>query len=345
MVGIILNSMYHNKLNGNWNYITEYINEETINKYKELFNQHEHNKLEDNTAVYLTPLSTFPSYKLKNYIEENNLNIKTGRKLDIVNALIINYDFIFSSYIGNKLQEYYIIPADKIIKNPSLKKYIPDNKNQWQDITVRNGLNATHYFISPDMYKNFISVDNNFSIIKEYPLVKGNPIGSGWGNKKVTDNVGFFLNLFENIEKYNLKIIFDSNINNAINEGLPLDEEIFENIINMINSEDKSNINLAKEIMANLDYKSSEPYFIYLFNYFYKLSRNESNNKNYDYLKKQLKKHTYIYSNKHHPAVFDNLLPILIKEHPNYSQEFMNCFRIHMNILFKKNIIKEIIVS
>ena len=270
--------MYHNKLYGNWSYITEHISEETINKYKELFNQHEHNKLEDNTVVYLTPLSIFPSYKLKNYIEENNLNIKTTRKLDTVDALIVNYDFIFSSYIKNKLQEYYIIPADKIIENPLLKKYIPDNKNKWQDITVRNGLNATHYFISPDICENFISVDNNFSFIKEYPLVKGNPIGNDWGNKKVTDNVGFFLNLFENIEKYNLKIIFDSNINNVINEGLPLDEEIFENIINMINSEDKSNINLAKEIMANLDYKLSEPYFIYLFNYFYKLSRNESNN-------------------------------------------------------------------
>jgi hypothetical protein len=40
---------------------------------------------------------------------------------------------------------------------------------------------------------------------------------------------------------------------------------------------------------------------------------------------------------------FDNLLPALMKKHPDYYQEFMNCFRIHMNVLFKKNIIKEII--
>ena len=124
-----------------------------------------------------------------------------------------------------------------------------------------------------------------------------------------------------------------------------LDEEIFENILNMINSEDKSNINLAKEIMANLDYKSSEPYFIYLFNYFYELSKNEPTiNKNYNYLKKQLKKYTYIQPNKHHPTTFNYLLPALIKEHPDYSQKFMNCFRIHMNVLFKKNTIKEIII-
>jgi hypothetical protein len=342
MIGIVLKSINsYNKLEGRWPHIIECINEETINKYKELFSQHKHNKLEDNTAVYLTPLSIFPSYKLKNYIEENNLNIKTTRKLDTVDVLIVNYDFIFSSYI--KLQEYYIIPADKIIKNPLLKKYIPDVKYQYADITIRGGLNVTHYFISPDICKDFISVDSNFSFIKEHPLVKCNPIDTSWGNKKIVDNVNFFLNLFGNVEKYNLKIIFDSNISDVINEGLPLDEEIFENILNMINSKDESNINLAKEIMANLDYKSSEPYFIYLFNYFYKLSRNESNNKNYDYLKKQLKKYIYIQSNKHHPARFDNLLPALMKEHPDYYQEFMNCFRIHMNVLFKKNIIKEII--
>jgi hypothetical protein len=33
---------------------------------------------------------------------------------------------------------------------------------------------------------------------------------------------------------------------------------------------------------------------------------------------------------------------VMIKKYPEYSQEFMNCFRIHINIMLGKNIIKEI---
>jgi len=38
-------------------------------------------KLENNETVYVTPLSELPSYKLKNYIQENKFNITTARKL------------------------------------------------------------------------------------------------------------------------------------------------------------------------------------------------------------------------------------------------------------------------
>jgi len=342
MVGTVLYKLHNKHLSCTWTITSAYITEEKTNELKEFFSRFTENKLEDNTTVYLTPLSTFPSYKLKNYIEENKLNIKTSRKLNTIDALIVDYEFIYSSYINKKIEEYYIIPAEIILKNPLLQKYI--STEHYFRIDQKNNQDITHYFISPEVYKDFITKDNNFSFIKEYPLTKCTLINNEWGNKKVNDNVDFFLNLPENIEKHNLKVIYDYHISNVTNEGLSIDEDIFENIVNMISSQDESNMELAKEIMANLEFESSKPYFIYLFNYFYGLKTNRTNNKNYNYLIKQLKNNIHIKSTLTYPATIDNLLPTLITKYPEYSQTFMNCFRIHMNAMIKKNIIKEITV-
>jgi hypothetical protein len=340
MVGTLLQLGHQNRLSIGWLLIKGYVDEHKIKAYQELYELNQNNRLEDNTTVYLTPLSEFPPYKLKNYIEENTLNIKTARKLDKIDTLIINHDFITSSYT-QKLTNYYIIPSDVILKNSYFKKYINDSTDYYR-IDVKGGQTITHYFVSEHYYQVLINLDSKFSIINEYPLVECFPVTNDWGNKKATDNVDFFLNIFDTIEKYNLKVVFDHNISDVINEGLSIDEDVFENILNMITSEDESNLNLAKEILANMEFESSRSYLIYLFNYFYKLNQNQSNNKNYNYLKKQMKKYVHIYSTKNDPTTFNHFLPTLIEKYPKLSQDFMNCFRIHMNLILKRNIIKEI---
>ena len=47
-------------------------------------------KLEDNETVYVSPISELPSYKLKNYIQENKFNITTARKFDKLDTIIIS---------------------------------------------------------------------------------------------------------------------------------------------------------------------------------------------------------------------------------------------------------------
>jgi len=341
MVGAFLRLGYQNKLSNGWTCIYGYVKKDTIDKYKELYELSKDNKLEDNTIVYLTPLSEFPSYKLKNYIEENKLNITTARKLDKIDTLIINHDFITSSYLDeHKNKNYHIIPSEVILGDSYYQKYI--NHESYYQINTINGKPITHYFICEGEYRSLINLDSKFSIIKDYPLIECFPIENNWGNKKATDNIDFFLDLFNKIEKYNFRVIFDHNISDVVNEGLSIDEDVFENILNMITSQDESNISLAKEIIANMEFESSKPYLIYLFNYFYKLNQNNSNNKNYNYLKKQMKKYVHVHSTQNNSSTFNQVLPVLIKEYPKYSQEFMNCFRIHMNAILGKNVIKEI---
>lgn len=340
MVGTFLQLGYQNKLNNGWSLIKGYVEKSKMKAYQELYELNKNNKLEDNTIVYLTPLSEFPSYKLKNYIEENKLSITTARKLDKVNTLIINHDFISNSYT-QKLTNYYIIPSEIILHDLYFKKYINSPADYYR-IDEKGGKKVTHYFVSEEEYKELINLDYKFSVISGYPLVECFPITNDWGNKKAADNVDFFLNIFDIIEKYNFKVVFDHNISDVVNEGLTIDEDVFENILNMITSQDESNLNLAKEILTNMEFESSRSYLIYLFNYFYKLNQNRSNNRNYNYLKKQMTKYIHIHSTQNNPTTFDYFLPTLIGRYPELSQDFMNCFRIHMNLILKKNIIKEI---
>jgi len=340
MVGVIINCVINRKLNGNWDTVTGYVSEEMRKKYNELYEANKENKLEANTTVYLTPLANFPPYKLKNYVEENSLNVKTARKLDKLDSLIISHDFITSSYLTPP-KEYHMVPAEMILNNSSLKKYLND-PSDWSNIYKRDGEPVTHYFITPERREELIRLDNKFSFIKDYPLTKCVLVLKTWGNKRITDNFDFFLNLFENIEKHNLKIIYDHHISEATNQGLSLDEDVFENILSMISSKDESNLEIAKEILANLEYTPSEPYFIYLFNYFHQLHKNPTNNKNYNYLLKQVKKHIHSRPTKYAPSILDEMIPTLMNKHPEHAQDFMNCFRIHMNFLIKRDVIKEI---
>jgi len=342
LVGAQLNVNHHNShLRISYNKITGYITKELIDEYNELYQLNKENKLENNTVVNLTPLSNFPSYKLKNYIEENNLNITTARKLDKLDYLIINNEFIHTSYLNLKLKPYHIVPSEVILENSLFKPYIKEEED-WYQIKKIQGNNITHYFIDEENYKKLFILDKEFSIIKNYPLINCGLIENSWGDKKACDNINYFVNLYNTVNKYNLKIIFDNNINDEINQGLSIDDDIFENILTMISSDDEGNLQIAKEILANMDFELSKPYLIYLFNYFYQLKASH-NNKNYEYLKKHLKKYLYLSPTKNDPSIFDRFLPRIINKHPEYYKEFMNCFRIHMNILCKKEIIKEII--
>ena len=110
------------------------------NEVINLINNSKNNTLKDNSTVYLTPLSELPSYKLKNYIEENKLKINTARKLEKIDTIIINEDFINKNYSKisswntalqsrefNAIDTYLIFPSQLITKDTKFDKYIQDS--------------------------------------------------------------------------------------------------------------------------------------------------------------------------------------------------------------------------
>ena len=78
---IIIIYLYSNNYNYGWSETAGFLTEEIILKYKELCEKSKNNKLTDNSVIYQSPISNYPVYKLKNYIQENKLNIKKARKL------------------------------------------------------------------------------------------------------------------------------------------------------------------------------------------------------------------------------------------------------------------------
>lgn len=318
-------------------------------------------KLEDNETVYVTPLSELPSYKLKNYIQENKLNITTARKLEKLDTIIISDSFIRKGYIDLKRWDYNIknwvtnseqfltFPVDLILKDPKFKKYIPTEKNYWNDITlITRKVKATHYTVKVSEFKKWIAQDLHFKTIldsKDAEIVDGYAIEQGHGNKKICDALPFLLNLLDNVEKYNIKVVLDDSLQEDINKGLVVDYETFETLYGMLKSSDMDSWEVAKEIIANSEFESSKPYLIFLYYVFPEL-RKRTMNKNHMFVRNALYKfYDGPTSGRVQTMDLDDLLSSLGKKCPQYLPQQMPCFVHHLNALAGKTIIKEIVLA
>jgi hypothetical protein len=312
--------------------------------YLEFYETWKDNKLKDNSIINISLISELPLYKLKNYIEENNLNIQIARKLDKVDTLLINHEFITKNYYSNKVDElYYIIPKEFIFEN--FKQYIDPkmSKENYDHLGYAGDcISITDYVIDGFTLNELITHDNSFNIIlKEFQPILGHVLRKFHGNGKAIDLYNTFINLTSTVETHNLNVVFDSIVNTELNQDLIMDSEVFENIFNMLLSTDEGNWELAKEILANCDVETSKPYMIYLYNCFYELRRS-TQNINYKFLQNTLKSFKVGYGGKNDIPSINELLPKLINNNLIWAQDYMNCLKIHLNILIKRNIIVEI---
>ena len=346
-----------------WEKVAGIIPESYKQRYLALYEANKDNKIENKTTVYSTPLSELPSYKLKNYIDENKLNIKTARKFDKLDAVIISDNFIKDNYLDLKTymwdsqantsyyvpkqpDNFYLIPAEFIVNNPKFLKYRNQTTSYGQSndiIKDRKGDLYTHYIILDKELDNWIKIlDSNFETIKQYSPITGHIITNHHGNTKACKNIDFFLNLIDNIEKYNLKVIFDTSVNNEINQGIVVDFDIYQNLYNMLNSSDAENWEMAREIAANCEYETSKPYLMYLYCSFSQL-RKSNGSTNYQFLKKRLDKEAKLssYGRNNNPT-FAAILKHLATQHPDHNQIFLSCFKYQVNMFIGKDVIKEI---
>jgi len=351
----------HFRTNG-WQKVAGIIPESYKQQYLALYETNKDNKIENKTTVYSTPLSELPSYKLKNYIAENKLNIKTARKFDKLDAVIISDIFIKDNFLDLKTYVWdskanksyytpkpsdnlYLIPADFITGNSKFLKYRNQTVNYGysNDILVnRKKEPFTHYVILEKDLNNWIKIDSNFETIKQYPLISGHIITNHHGNTKACKNIDFFLNLIDNIEKYNLKVIFDTSVNNEINQGVVIDFDMYQTLYNMLNSADTENWEMAREITANCEYDTSKPYLMHLYCSFSQL-RKSNGSANYQFLKKKLDKEVKLsnYGRTGGPS-FTAITKHLVTQYPTYNQIFLDCFKYQVNTFIGKDVIKEI---
>jgi hypothetical protein len=110
----------------------------------------------------------------------------------------------------------------------------------------------------------------------------------------------------------------------------------------MVNSEDKENLNMVKEIIANSEYEASEPYLAYLINTHPKL-RVVNGNDNYKFLLKKLNK--YKLASRFDSPPIDEILAGLMRIEPKFTTQYAKCVVIHINYNLGREVIKEIILN
>jgi hypothetical protein len=313
----------------------KFIPKELLLRYKSLYETYKDNTLSDNTKVYSTQLSELPSHKLKNYVEENKLNITYGRKWTEIDSVIIGYNFIKEYYGLNDAKKYLVVPTSYLRKNYKKYLHIEDGNH--------GKINTDYCLIGIDDYHKMINFDpSSQSLASQFPTVEGYTISPGHGNSKAFKQLDFFKVLPNHIESNNLDVIFDETLNNEVTKGTVLDEEMFSSLLNMIDSEDKENLNMVKEIIANSEYEASEPYLAYLINTHPKL-RVVNGNDNYKFLLKKLNK--YKLASRFDSPPIDEILSGLMRIEPKFAIQYAKCVTIHINHKLKREIIKEIILN
>ena len=312
-----------------------FLTKEILNRYEQLCEKNKDNKIKNNSTIYSSPLSNYPAYKLKNYIQENKLNINKARKWDKIDTIIIDKDFL-NYFKTEKNKIYTIIPGKEILGNKS--KYIGNDNWSYKQ---NNGYMNTSFF-----YTESESIKNNYKDLgqfEKYPQIEGFPIRRDHGHKNICDNIEFINELFDNIEKYNLHVVLDSSIDKEINKDTVIDLEIYENLFTMLNSSDEGNTKIAREIIANCEYDQSRPYILFLASIFEKLLT-KSDNKNYHAVHKNLKKEQkYFDCWTYKASTHFEIIQKILEKCPEYKSTFCSCAKIYLNALYKSEIIKEVV--
>jgi hypothetical protein len=325
----ITNLSQTSKFQYSWNSTVGFLNEEIINKYKELCEKSKNNKLKNNSTVYQSSMSNYPVYKLKNYIQENKLNIKKARKWNKIDTIIIDKDFLnkLHEHSDLKNKKYTLIPRKEILKS----KHV-----ELDDWRLKRSDDVSFFYITS---KNITS--KNFIQWKDYDQIEGIPIEKCHGMKNIYDNIEFITELFDNIEKYNLHVVLDSSIDKEINNGTIIDLETYEVLYNMLNS-DESNVKIAKEIIANCEYNQSRPYILFLASVFPSLLV-KSDNKNYHTVHRILKVEQRHFNTFYSYTTHFESIPCILQKCPEFKSTFALCLKTHLNILYKNELIREIV--
>jgi hypothetical protein len=347
----ITQSHYKSKLSlVSYTDICGWITKEHIEQYNKIYGKFKDNKLTSNLNINITSLSEFPSYKLKNYIEENNLNINITRKAKAFNTILLNNSLINqlylteSSYPTLKLTDkHYCIPYSFI--KTTYAKYIDDAVYR----SISKSSDTDYCLIDENMLINdLIPIDNKFSLITEFPIIEGKLINITWGNKKANQGLEFFTNLANHIEENNLNVIFDESISNEINKESVIDLGVFQILFNMLASDDVNNHIVAQELISNHDFELSKPYILFLASKFKLLRNKSSNNKNWGMTYKHISKYkdlTTKYWSSRSANDLDDVyffLQNFIPKYPQYKQIVCDCLTIYLNHKLKADLIKEI---
>jgi hypothetical protein len=316
-----------------------------LTKYKSIYESNKDNVLTPNSTIHFSKLTKLPQYKLKEYIWNNNLNIKKSRNIKDVNTVVLSNELVneyFNENTYKTIKEYYKIPKEFYEKN--IKQLLSTYRNNSLSDLVDDLGNISYILLDTQSFSSYTASNSEINKlipqIKQFDTIKGVEVLNEWGSQKAFENFDLFINIINNYGKYNFNVVFDEKLNQIISEDMTMDIDIFANIIDMLSSDDESNLKLAKEVVSNLDPISSKPYVLLLLHLFPSF-RKVDNNANFRYLLQSVSKEKSSY-------VYDDTSTFLAKtllKYPEYKQQMFEGLGKYINKKANKDIITEIKVS
>lgn len=197
--------------------------------------------------TYLGKLSNLPRHKIKTYFEENK--IKKTSRIEQSDTIILNKD--------------YLVQIDKIInKDIKLKKIydIEDEKDKlWLIDESQNGSKSNNMEKINQGYKCFFTTENSDIIENNKELesflnlqsYKEHYVYSFYKNPDVQEILNHLIHVIENPH---VNVVFDEYLLENINkDGFNFDEDYLSILDNMFESKTQDNINLALEMLSNIN--------------------------------------------------------------------------------------------
>ena len=200
--------------------------------------------------VYVATTCKIPRDKIKSYFAENNLTKTTRTYLaDTVLVDLESIDRIFKAQDTTNWVKGYMISSEDVLKHPELFKN--SHSSNWGPSYVK-----THEAVLKGVHDVFVRSwrDDLSYVLEVFPEAEEVVILSyPTGDLLKTLELMKFLKANPSV-----KVVFDTALNEDMtSEGIEMDDDIEQQVIQMLKSRDISDTKLAIEICSNFDLEKS----------------------------------------------------------------------------------------
>lgn len=248
--GIYQNS--NNHIDTSWYGIADHIVLEDKTKYEnlieKLLNQSPNTNLGD--KVYLGKLSNIPRHRVKEYFE-NSTSKKTSR-IEQANTIIFSREYLIK--FKNTLKKLELKEFLFLEKTQILQDYIKSNSSEWVYKKVKPIFESNTPLLLISYYKNTNlsnSLVPNFKRVIDTTQIKTQYVETLYRDN-YTKEILNYLDLV--LENPSINILFDEDFLMDLNsDGIELDNDYLSTLNSMFESKEQANINLALEMLSNVN--------------------------------------------------------------------------------------------
>jgi hypothetical protein len=241
------------KIDSFWNHDSDFIILEDKTKYENLIerllNQSPNTNLGE--KVYLGKLSNIPRHRIKEYFE-NSTSKKTS-KIEHANTIIFSREYLLN--FKKDLKRLELKESLFLDKTPELLEYITKNvSSEWTYKKIIPSFTNDSKLFLINYYKNTKLLNDlvpNFKRIIDTSLIKPRYVESLYRNTYIKELLNYLDIIIENPST---NILFDEDFLTDLNSnGIELDGDYLNTLNSMFESKEQANINLALEMLSNVN--------------------------------------------------------------------------------------------